>query len=115
MSRNKSGTRRAVQKAPWRRSGPAARPEPLESRLLLSVSPAANITTMIDHSGGFGATFDMRLNSATAGLPAVTNVTDPNTGNVVYSNVLQLTNGKGGETSSAFSDPAPDGTADVLG
>ena len=92
-----------------------ARSEGLESRLLLSVAPAANITSMIDHSDGFAAHFDMRFNGPTAGLPAVTNVVDPNTGNTVYTNVLQLTDGHDGEEATTFSDPAPDGTADVLG
>ena len=83
--------------------------------MFLSVSPAAATPSIIDHSSGFASTLDMRLNSPIAGLPKVANVTDPNTGATLYSSVLQLTDGKDGEVSSAFSDPPPDGTADVLG
>ena len=101
----------------WKKNKPASSPqrvsrwsELLESRVLLST------TTMIDHSGGFAGAglTDMRFNGGTAGLPTVTDVKDSG-GNVLYSNVLQLTDGHVGETSTAFSDPPPDGTADVLG
>ena len=116
MSRRHRGDRRKIAHSRSQKQAHSARPEMLEGRLLLSAAPAVNITSMIDHSGGFAGAglTDMRFNGGTAGLPAVTNVTD-STGNVLYSNVLQLTNGKVGETSSAFSDPPPDGTADVLG
>ena len=122
MSRGEAEVRRAGVGRSMRGRGRAqieracqrARSEALESRLLLSVAPAATITSMIDHSNGFATTFDMRLNGPTPGLPTVTNVLDP-TGATLYSNVLQLTDGRNGEVSSAFSDPAPDGTADVLG
>lgn len=91
-----------------------ARSEALENRLLLSANPADNITSTVDHSMGFGSTFDLRFNG-TAGLPKTNNVVDPNTGNILYSNVLELTDAKNGEVSTAFTDPAPDGTAEVLG
>src|SRR5947209_4794869 len=84
----------------------------LERRVLLSIAPAAGTTSMLDHSSGFADTSNLRLNGS-SGLPAIGNVSD-SAGNS-YSSVLQLSDGKAGEVSTAFSDPPPDGTAPVLG
>jgi hypothetical protein len=69
--------------------------ESLESRVLLSVVPAAT-TTMIDHSAGFANTSDLTLNPGMGGLPNITGPTD------TPPNALQLTDGNTGEASSAF-------------